>query len=318
MVHDRIVRPMTVSLFGGSGFIGRYIVRLLASHGHRVIVAARRPKQAIHLKTSGEVGQIAILKYDGLQSVETIISQSDAVISLAGILYESREGDFERTHKELPDAIAQAAAANSLARMVHISAIGADEGSKSLYARSKAHGEKAVLEHYPNATILRPSIVFGAEDNFFNQFASMSRYAPFLPLIGGGKTRFQPVYVNDVATAAVMSVEQSGFEGRIFELGGPAVMTFEDCLRFILKETGRSRPLLTIPMGLARLKATILEKLPQPLLTRDQLLLLETDNVVSADAQGFEAFEIQPMSVETVVPRYLKALSMGVAPLPAA
>ena len=306
-----MTKSQTIALFGASGFIGRYIVQQLAGQGHTLRVAARRPKEAIHLKTAGDVGQIALMPYRGLQSVEEIMAGADAAVSLAGILYESRADDFDRVHHQLPARIAELAAHMDMSALVHISAIGADPAAKSVYAQSKGHGEAAVTGNFPSATILRPSIVFGPEDNFFNQFANMARFAPFLPLIGGGKTKFQPVYVNDVARAAVEALTNTAHQGKVFELGGPDVMSFEECLRFILTHTGRRKPLITIPLGIARLKAMVLEKLPQPPLTRDQLILLESDNVVSDGALTLADLGIEAASVEAIVPHYLQALSIG-------
>jgi uncharacterized protein YbjT (DUF2867 family) len=300
-----------VTVFGGSGFVGRHVVRALAKQGWRVRVAVRRPDLAGHLQPMGGVGQImplqANLRYP--DSVMRAVQGADAVVNLVGILFESGRQSFDSVQTEGPRAIAMAAAKAGITNLVHLSAIGADAQSPAAYARSKAAGEAAVLEHVPSAIIMRPSIVFGPEDNFFNQFATLARYLPALPLIGGGETKFQPVYVGDVAEAVALALAGKAKPGTVYELGGPDVRSFRQILEYILAETGRKRPLIPIPFPIAELQGKILGMLPKPLLTRDQVLMLKSDNVVSDAAQSegrtLEGLGIKPDSVEAIVPSYL-------------
>jgi NADH dehydrogenase len=299
-----------VTIFGGSGFIGRHAVRALAKRGWRIRVAVRRPDLAFHLQPLGRVGQIHAVQSNLRvpDSVERAADGADALVNLVGILYESGRQKFDAVQAQGAAAVARTAA-RSGARLVHISAIGADPNSRSKYGRSKAAGEAAVLEHVPQAVVLRPSIAFGPEDDFFNKFAAMARISPALPLIGGGKTRFQPVFVGDVAAAVDAALEGRALPGTIYELGGPEVKTFEQLLQMMLAEIGRKRLLIPLPFALARLQAFFLEWLPKPLLTRDQVTLLERDNVVSAEAEHegrtLQGLGISPTSLEAILPTYL-------------
>lgn len=300
-----------ITVFGGSGFVGRHVVRALAKRGWRVRVAVRRPDLAGHVQPMGNVGQVmpvqANLRYP--ESVAHAVRGADGVVNLVGILAPSGKQSFQAVQAEGAGAVAEAAAREGIEGVVHVSALGADAESPAEYARTKAAGEAAVLRHAPQAVILRPSIVFGPEDNFFNQFAGLARILPALPLIGGGGTRFQPVFVGDVAEAAALALEGKAKAGAAYELGGPAVRTFREILEYILAETSRSRPLIPIPWPIAELQGRILGLLPKPLLTRDQVLLLKADNVVSAEAKQegrtLEGLGIAPESIEAVVPSYL-------------
>jgi NADH dehydrogenase len=301
------MRDEIVTVFGGAGFIGRHLVRRLAARGATVRVATRSPNTAGHLLPMGEVGQIVLARFvEDETTIRGLVEGASAVVNLLGILFERRRGDFERVHAASPERIASAARAAGVRRFVHVSAIGADPASPSLYARSKAAGERAVRAAFPEAVILRPSVVFGPEDGFFNRFAAMARISPVLPLVGGGGTRFQPVYVGDVADAIVAALARPDAAGRTFELGGPKVYSFEELLRYVLEVTGRRRLLLPLPWWLARLQARIFEFLPTPPLTRDQVSLLERDNVVSPGAPGLAELGIAPTPLETVVPSYLQ------------
>jgi uncharacterized protein YbjT (DUF2867 family) len=301
-----------VTVFGGSGFVGRHVVRALAKRGWRVRPAIRRPDLAGHLQPMGGVGQImpvqANLRYP--DSVMRAVDGADAVVNLVGILYETGRQSFDAVQAEGPRAVAKAAARAGISNLVQISAIGADAGSAATYARTKAAGEAAVLAEVSSAVILRPSIVFGPEDNFFNQFAGLARMLPALPLIGGGETKFQPVFVGDVAEAVARALEGKATAGAAYELGGPRVWSFRQILEYILKETGRSRPLIPLPFPLAELQGRILQMLPmKPLLTRDQVLMLKSDNVVSdaalAAGRTLQGLGLAPESVEAIVPSYL-------------
>lgn len=295
-----------VTVFGGSGFLGRHTVRALARSGWRIKVATRHPSRGFFLRPLGTVGQIDFVKCDvaDAESVAAAVMGSTAVVNLTGILFQSGQ-TFEDVQAAGAALVAQAAAAAGVTALVHVSAIGANAESDSDYAVTKARGEAAVRENFANAVILRPSIIFGPEDGFFNKFAQMARFFPALPLIGGGKTRFQPVFVGDVAQAIVTSLDSAEARGRTYELGGPTIYSFKELLQLILKETGRRRALVPLPFGLAMVKAAFLQILPKPLLTMDQVKLLKTDNVVAATAAGLGDLGITPTSVEAVIPSYL-------------
>ncbi|HEY0266234.1 MAG TPA: complex I NDUFA9 subunit family protein [Rhizomicrobium sp.] len=295
-----------VTVFGGSGFLGRHTVRALARAGWRIKVATRHPNRGFFLRPLGTVGQIDFVKCDvsDAESVAHAVMGAGAVVNLTGILFEKGQS-FEDVQAEGASNIAQAAAAAGVAAMVHVSAIGADAESDAGYAVTKAEGERLVREAFPNAVILRPSIIFGPEDGFFNKFAEMARFFPALPLVGGGKTRFQPVFVGDVAQAIVTALTSPATPGRTFELGGPSIYSFKELLQLILRETGRKRALIPLPFGIAMLKAAFLQILPNPILTMDQVRLLKTDNIVSPTAAGLADLGITPTSVEAVIPSYL-------------
>jgi uncharacterized protein YbjT (DUF2867 family) len=299
-----------VTVFGGSGFLGRHVVRALARRGYRVRVAVRRPDLAGFLQPLGRVGQIhavqANLRYP--TSVEAAARDSDVVINLVGILYERGRQKFEAVQATGAEAVALAAKAVG-AKLVHVSAIGADGNSRSLYARSKAQGEALVRAAMPSAVILRPSVLFGPEDDFLNKFATIARLSLALPLIGGGHTRFQPVFAGDVASAVIAAIEDRAKDGTTYELGGPEVLTFKQLMQFMLAMIERSRLLVPIPFPIAKFQASFLQLLPKPLLTRDQVELLRSDSVVSEEAKRegrtLEALGIAPLSLETVAPTYL-------------
>jgi uncharacterized protein YbjT (DUF2867 family) len=300
-----------VTVFGGSGFLGRNVVRALAKRDFRIRVAVRRPELAGHLQPLGRVGQIhavqANVRYPA--SVEAAMRDSHVAINLVGILAAGGAQSFDAVQAKGAETVAKAAAAAG-ARMVHVSAIGADANSLSAYARSKAAGEQAVLAAVPSATILRPSVVFGPEDQFTNRFAALARMSPALPLIGGGATRMQPIYVGDVAAAVAEVVDGKAKQGATYELGGPEVLTMREIMEAICAITDRNRMLVPLPFGLARLNAFFLQFAPGMLkLTPDQVELLKSDNVVSdaAKASGLtlEALGIAPDSMEAIAPQYL-------------
>jgi NADH dehydrogenase len=303
--------PKVITVFGASGFLGRHVTRALAKRGYRVRAAVRRPDLAGHLQPLGDVGQIAAVQANLRHrwSVERALDGADAAINLVGILFEGGKQSFNAVQEFGAKAVAQSCAERDIP-LVHISAIGADENSNAEYARTKARGEKAVIDALGDkAIIMRPSIIFGPEDNFFNQFANMARFSPVLPLIGGGETKFQPVYVIDVAEAIAKAIDGELKGGQTYELGGPEVMSFKQCLQEMLEVIDRKRILATVPWALARIKGSILGMLPNPLLTKDQVILLKSDNVVSQNAQAegrtLEAIGIKPSSVEAILPTYL-------------
>jgi uncharacterized protein YbjT (DUF2867 family) len=300
------------TVFGGSGFIGRYVVKRLAQQGYVVRVAVRDPETALFLKPMGEVGQIVPLFASVMNegTVHRAIAGAEVVVNLVGTLTESRTASFQAVHFEGAQRIARLAAANGVRRLIQTSAIGADPDSPSQYASTKGRGEQAVQAAFPTATILRPSLVFGVEDRFFNRFAEIARISPFMPVISGD-TKMQPVFVGDVANAAMAVLAFDGSMGKVFELGGPRVWTFREILAFILKQTRRHKRLVDIPMGIARLQAAILQHVPGKPLTPDQLLMLSKDNVVSPDALGLADLGITPTPAELVVPTYLSRYQPG-------
>ena len=300
------------TVFGGSGFIGRYVVKRLAARGYVVRVAVRYPEAALFLKPMGDVGQIVPLAASVTDeaSATRAIEGSEFVVNAVGILAESRPGDFQRIHAEGPGRIARIAAASGVRKLVHLSALGADPASDSLYASSKAAGEVNVRQAFPLATILRPSVVFGPEDRFFNRFAGMARMLPFMPVVAGG-AKFQPVYVGDVADAVMAALDRADAAGRVFELGGPQALSMREILAYVLQETGRDRRMVDMPMGLLALQAAVLERLPGKLLTRDQLKLLARDNVLTPGADGLAELGVAATPIERVVPAYLRRFQPG-------
>jgi NADH dehydrogenase len=299
-----------VTVYGGSGFLGRHVVRALAKRHYRVRVAVRRPDLAGHLQPLGRVGQIHAVQANvrDQASVEAAARDADALINLVGILAESGRQRFSAVHSAGAEAVAKAAAATG-ARMIHVSAIGADADSAAQYARSKALGEQRVIENVPGAVVFRPSIMFGPEDTFFNRFAALARLSPVLPLIGGGLSRFSPVFAGDVAAAIADTVDGRANPGAVYELGGPDTLTFKELMQFTLRTIERARILLPIPFPLARPLAAIAQFMPGAPLTPDQVEMLRTDNVVSdaakREGRTFEAFGITPDSIAAIVPSYL-------------
>src|SRR6056297_2950609 len=301
-----------VTIYGGSGFVGRYITRRLAQAGWRVRVAVRRPNEAMHVKPYGVVGQVepVFCNIRDDESVRSVLHGSDAVVNCVGTFDRKGRNNFDAVQHEGAARIARLAAEEGVERMVHISAIGASAESDSIYARTKARGEKAVLEHVPDAVILRPSVIFGPEDAFFNRFAAMTRLGPVLPVVGAS-TRFQPVYVDDVAAAAAKGVEGQAAPG-IYELGGSDVNTFRELMQQMLQVIRRRRLIVNIPFWAASIMAWAMELvqtlslgLIPPQITRDQVRSLKRDNIVAPDARGLDDLGIVPTSLEAVLPDYL-------------
>ena len=301
------------TVFGASGFIGRNIVSELAARGARVNAVCRDVERAKFLRPMGTVGQVTPMRADITypHAVARAVSGADVVINLVGILHPSGRNTFEAVQATAPGTIAKAAVDAGATVFVHVSAIGADPDSASAYARSKAAGEAAVRAGFPSATILRPSIVFGPDDSFFNRFASMAQVAPALPLFGGGATKFQPVYVDDVAAAALAAIDRVDAAGGTYELGGPSVYTFRRLLEMMLEEIRRKRALVAVPFSVASAMAAAFELLPSPPVTRDQVELLKRDNVVAAGARTLADLGIDATPLEIVLPGYMDKFRVG-------
>ncbi|MAU41017.1 MAG: complex I NDUFA9 subunit family protein [Kordiimonas sp.] len=295
-----------VTVFGGSGFLGRAVVQHLAKTGARVRVAVRRPNSALFLKPLGDLGQIQIVQANlrDENSVRAAVTGADDVVNLVGLLYQTGPQKFDKIHARGAGLIAQASKEAGVKNLVHVSAIGADTESESQYARSKAAGEAAVQSAFPTATILRPSIIFGPNDSFFNRFAAMASLSPALPLICG-ETKFQPVYVGDVAAAVTNALNSPKAAGQIYELGGANIYTFKEILELILQVTQRKAILVPVPTAMAKVNAFFLGMLPKPLLTMDQVTLLEQDNVVSVGAAGLNDLGVTETPAEAILPTYL-------------
>lgn len=309
--------PGLVTVFGGSGFVGSQAVRALAKAGWRVRVAVRKPGLAGDLRLLGDVGQVLPVRCDvtSAEDVAAALKGASAAVNLVGVLYASSKRSFDAMHVEASRTIAQTCAAQGITKFVQVSAIGADADAPSDYARTKGQAEAAVREALPSAVIIRPSIVFGPEDSFLNKFAAMATFAPALPLIGGGETKFQPVYVGDVGEAIGRAVTRDDTAGRTFELGGPSVWSFKDILTYILRETGRDRMLAPLPFALAKVIGGFAQLTAAvgiaPVLTKDQVILLESDNVVSPNAEGLAALGIEPTGLEAIAPSYLWRYRVG-------
>jgi len=301
-----------VTIYGGSGFVGRYITQRLAQAGWRIRVAVRHPNEAMHVKTYGVVGQVepVFCNIRDDDSVRSVMHGTDAVVNCVGTFDRKGRNNFDAVQHEGAERIARLATEEGVERLVQISAIGADAESDSIYAQTKAQGEQSILEAFPNAVILRPSVIFGPEDNFFNRFAGMTRFSPFLPVVGAS-TRFQTVYVDDVAHAAAKGAMGEAAPG-IYELGGPDVNTFRELMQYMLKVIRRRRVIVNLPFWMASIMGGVMEfiqtitlGLVPPQITRDQVRSLKVDNIVSQDAKGFEDLEIEPTSLEAVLPEYL-------------
>ncbi|WP_337996746.1 complex I NDUFA9 subunit family protein [Oleispirillum naphthae] len=309
-----------VTVFGGSGFIGRHLVQRLAATGAVIRIAIRYREDAHFLKTMGDVGQITTLETDiaDPEEIRRAAEGADWVVNLVGIFHPRGRHTFENLHAKAPGEIAAAAKAAGASRFVHISAMGATADAESAYARTKAEGEAAVFAAFPEATIVRPSVVFGPEDNFFNLFARMATFSPFLPVIdknawsfggkglfGDGGPKFQPVYVGDVADAILAALKSAAHGGKTYELGGPHVYSMRQIMEMTLAEIRRERRLLPMTFGMARCQAALMRLMPKPLLTRDQVLMMMRDNVVSGSCPGFAELGIEPTTAETILPTYL-------------
>jgi len=296
----------TATVFGGTGFVGTQIVRELAKLDIIVKVATRVPERAYFLKPCGAVGQVVPVQcnYSDEASIAEAVKGSDYVVNCIGVLFEKGSQTFKRAHVDIPAAIAKACKAEDVQSFVHISALAVERGS-SQYAKSKTEGEEAVLKAYPRVSILRPSVIFGEDDEFFNMFAGMASVLPALPLIGGGETKFQPVYVGDVADAAIAALSDDKAAGQIYELGGPETLSFEEIYKKLFSYTGQNPILFPLPFGMAKFQAFFMGLLPKPPLTRDQVESLKTDNVMNEGALGLQDLGITSTALDLILPKYL-------------
>ncbi|MFT8932299.1 MAG: complex I NDUFA9 subunit family protein [Acetobacter syzygii] len=300
------------AVLGGNGFVGRYVVQCLAQAGYTVRVASRRPDLGALLRPMGRVGQVAPFYTSVLDdnAVACVVRDAEVVVNLAAVLSSSSAQSLRAVNVEGAGRVARLAAEAGVARYVHMSALGASADAPSAYGRSRAEGETLVRQYCPSASIVRPSVIFGPEDRFFNLFATLARYLPFMPVYGA-TTRVQPVYVGDVAQVVAQVATKPELAGRVWQLGGPEVMTMQEIAVYVLQQTQRDRPVVRIPMGLARLQASVLEHLPGKMLTRDQLLMLSQDNVVPPEESGFDVLGLVPTSVQACVPFYLERYRAG-------
>jgi len=303
----------TIAVIGGTGFVGRAVVEQLAATGARILVLARNSERAKQLKVFGAVGQISAVAGNALrdEDLASVIAPADMVVNLVGILAPSGRQTFAGLQAELPGRIGQMASQYGVESIVHLSAIGASLKSPSLYARTKAEGERALLRQYSQATILQPSVIFGPADGLFSRFGQMAMLAPALPLIGGGRNLMQPVFVGDVARAVVAALQSPDTQGRIYQLGGPNCYSFAELMRFILSSIQRQRMLVSVPFALMAIPAFFAGFLPNPPLTNDQLKLLKTDNICTKSAPGLAELGITPTSIEAIVPEYLAVFRPG-------
>ena len=307
-------KDKVICVFGGSGFLGRHIVQNLARQGYRIKVATRYPESAYELKTYGDVGQIVptACHYKNEDSIREAMEGAHIVINLVGVLFEKGRNNFMSVHCDLPKIIGLKANELGISKLIHLSALGVDT-SQSKYAKSKLAGENALLEVYPQAVILRPSVVFGAGDNFFNMFAKMASFLPVLPLIGGGHTKFQPVYVEDIAEAVtnIVSDNIAETDNPIYELAGPEIVSFKEIYEILLEHINRDRMLVPLPWAVAKMQGMVLGLMPKPLLTLDQVRSLKFDNIKDEQSAGLKELGVTPTAMGVILPRYLSNFKRG-------
>ncbi|MDP1724181.1 MAG: complex I NDUFA9 subunit family protein [Alphaproteobacteria bacterium] len=302
-----------ITIYGGSGFLGRYITQELAELGAIIRVGVRYPEEAAFLKPMGSVAQITPIAFNitSPETIDALAKDADILINCVGILSESKNAHFNDIHHKGAEYIALAAQKQNVERLIHISALGANLNSPSIYAQSKEKGEAAIVKIFPDATILRPSVVFGSEDQFFNRFAKMAQLSPFIPLIGGGKTKFQPIYVNDIAHFIAACLSKDETKGQIFELGGPKIYTFKELMIQMLHDINRENKFIPIPFSVAKFLSYILQFFPGKPLTPDQVDLLKSDNICSGTLPGLSALNIRPTPLEIITPAYLSRYRPG-------
>ena len=301
------MKQKIATIFGASGFIGRHLIRRLTKKNYRIIAVTRSPYLHGYLKPLGNIGQIDLEKVNIFdeKKIRPIIESSNIVINLVGILFENKNQKFESIHTQFPYLLAKLCKEYNIEKLIHISALGANVNSSSAYMRSKAKGEKFILDNTENSIILRPSIIFGPEDNFFNQFASLTQFLPFLPLIGGGKNKFQPIYVVDVVKSIISVLENKKSNNKIYELCGPEIFTFRELMVILLKQIKKKRLLLSVPYKIAKYNAKFFQLFSKPLLTEDQVLMLEKDNIETGKYETVKSLNIKPSKIEAILPNYI-------------
>ena len=307
------MKQKIATIFGATGFIGRHLIRRLTEKDFRIIVATRSPYLHGYLKPLGDPGQIDLERVNLFdeKTLKVLLKNSNVVVNLVGILYETRKQKFENIHSKFPELLSKLCNEHGIEKFIHLSALGINEDVKSMYMRTKLQGEKNILNNFDNSIILRPSIVFGPEDKFFNQFASLSQFLPFLPLIGGGQTKFQPIYVGDVAKAIATILETEEIDNKIYELGGAEIFTFQQLMNILLKEIQKRRFLIPIPFSIAKFMARILQLFPKPLITTDQIEMLKEDNVVGNNYGTLLDLNIEPTTIESILPHYIYRFRKG-------
>ena len=307
------MKQKIATIFGASGFIGRHLIRSLTEKDFRIIAATRSPYLYGYLKPLGNPGQIDLEKVNLFEeeNLRTLIKNSDVVINLVGILYENKKQKFEDIHVKFPALLTKLCNEQNIKKLVHISALGINETANSQYMQSKLKGEKNILNNFNRSVILRPSIIFGPEDKFFNQFATLAEFFPALPLIGGGLTYFQPIYVGDVVKSIVTILEKEEINKNIYELGGPQTFTFKELMEILLKQIKKKRFLVPIPFSFAKFQAKILQLLPKPLLTTDQVEMLKYDNIVTNKYPTLKDLKISPKTLESILPDYIWRFRKG-------
>ena len=302
-----------ICIFGASGFIGRHLIRRLTKKDYRIIAATRSPYLHGYLKPLGNPGQIDLEKVNLFDEkrLRTLIKNSDAVINLVGVLYETKKQKFENIHAKFPDLLSKLCSELNVEKLIHVSALGINETTSSQYMQSKLKGEKNILNNFGRSAILRPSIIFGPEDKFFNKFASLAEFFPILPLIGKGLTCFQPIYVDDVAKSIAAVLEKEEVNNNIYELGGPQTFTFKELMEILLKQIKKKRFLVSIPFSFAKFQAKILQLLPKPLLTVDQVEMLKYDNIVTNKYPTLKDLKVSPKTIESILPKYIWRFRKG-------
>ena len=307
------MKPQVATIFGASGFIGRHLIRRLTEKDFRIIAATRSPYLKGYLKPLGNPGQIDLEEVNLFEkeNIRNLIKNSDVVINLVGILYENKKQKFNNIHAKFPELLSKLCSELNIEKFVHISALGINETVSSKYMQSKLNGEKNILNNFNRSVILRPSIIFGPEDKFFNQFASLAEFFPCLPLIGGGLTYFQPIYVGDVAKSIATILEKEEIKENIYELGGPQTFTFKELMEILLKQIKKKRLLIPIPWTLAKFQAKFFQLFPKPLLTSDQVEILKYDNIVTNKYPTLKDLKINPESIESVLPNYIWRFRKG-------
>ena len=302
-----------IAIFGAGGFIGKHLIRNLTKLDYRIKIATRNPYLKGYLKPLGDPGQIELFKTNifNQEDVKNVLKNCDLAINLVGILYETKKQKFEDIHAKFPDLLSKLCSELNIKKLVHISALGINETVSSQYMQSKLKGEKNIINNFNRSVILRPSVIFGPEDKFFNQFASIAEFFPALPLIGGGLTYFQPIYVGDIAKSIMAVLEKEEINNNIFELGGPQIFTFKELMKILLKEINKKRFLVPIPFLFAKFQAKILQLLPKPLLTTDQVEMLKYDNIVTNKYPTLKDLKIIPETIESVLPNYIWRFRKG-------